>query len=52
MASEYILNKYYNQGGYNRPQLSGYVMKMIRELRPLTEAEWQLYYLSNIHDEV
>lgn len=51
MTSERILNKYYNQGGYNHPRLIGYMMKMIRELRPLTETEWQMYYLSNIHDE-
>lgn len=45
------LNYYYNKGGFNNPSKIGFMMKMIRELRPLTEDEWQIWYLSNVHNE-
>ncbi len=46
-AKEQILNKYYNIGGYNKPEKIGYMMKMIRQLKPITETEWKMWYLSN-----
>lgn len=49
MSREWILNKYYNMGGYNLPCRIGYMMKMIRELRPITIDEWQIWYLNNVH---
>lgn len=49
--SERILNNYYNRGGFNKPARIGYMMKMIRELRPLTEEEWRIWYLGHVHDE-
>lgn len=51
MASESTLNNYYNRGGYNKPSRIGFMMKMIRELKPLTQEEWQIWYLENVHDE-
>ena len=46
------LNLYYNQGQFNHPERIGYVMKLIRSLRPLTEAEWRAWYLTHVHDMV
>ena len=40
MASESLLNNYYNRGGYNQPSRIGFMMKMIRNLKPLTQEEW------------
>lgn len=51
MNIERILNNYYNIGGYNNPSRIGYMMKMIRELHPLTEEEWKIWYLENVHNE-
>ena len=51
MFTERIFNNYYNIGGFNKPQVIGYMMKMIRTLKPVTEAEWKLWYLKNVHDE-
>lgn len=51
MATEHILNEYYNTGHFNRPQLIGYMMRMIRDLKPLTVEEWKIWYLENVHDE-
>lgn len=51
MASEIVLNKYYNEGGFNDPHRIGYLMSMIRKLRPLTEEEWILWYLENVHGD-
>ena len=51
MANEQLLNSYYNKGGFNKPERIGYMMNMIRKLRPLTEEEWEIWYLKNIHDE-
>lgn len=51
MASESLLNNYYNRGGFNHPRRIGYMMKLIRDLRPLTQEEWQIWYLENIHNE-
>ncbi len=51
MATERLLNNYYNTGGYNQPARIGYMIKMIRNLKPLTEEEWKLWYLENVHDE-
>lgn len=44
------LNQYYNQGQFNHPDRIGYVMKLIRSLKPLTEAEWRAWYLANVHN--
>lgn len=51
MTSEGTLNNFYNRGGFNQPSRIGFMMKMIRELKPLTEEEWQIWYLNNVHDE-
>lgn len=51
MPSEAFMNNYYNRGGFNQPARIGYMMKMIRTLRPLTQEEWQIWYLENVHDE-
>lgn len=51
MATERLLNQYYNAGGYNHHARIGYMMKMIRSLKPFTEEEWKLWYLENVHDE-
>lgn len=51
MPSERIMNKYYNEGGFNHPELIGYMMSMIRKLKPLTLDEWKTWYFSNVHDE-
>ena len=51
MASESLLNNYYNRGGYNQPSRIGFMMKMIRNLKPLTQEEWEIWYLENVHDE-
>ncbi len=51
MTNESILNQYYNIGGFNKPSKIGYMMKMIRDLHPLTENEWRIWYLENVHDE-
>ena len=51
MASEHLLNYYYNIGGFNKPQRIGYMMNMIRRLKPLTMDEWEIWYLENVHDK-
>lgn len=51
MAPESLLNNYYNKGGYNKPSRIGYMMNMIRNLKPLTQEEWKIWYLENVHDE-
>jgi hypothetical protein len=51
MATERLLNNYYNTGGYNQPARIGYMINMIRSLKPLTEEEWKLWYIENVHDE-
>ena len=51
MPCEAILNTYYNIGGFNNPSRIGFMMKLIRTLRPLTLSEWKLWYLSNVHDD-
>ncbi len=51
MATEEILNRYYNKGKFNHPNRIGYMMGMIRNLEPLTEEEWRMWYLHNVHDE-
>lgn len=48
--NESVLNEYYNRGGFNSPQKIGYMMQMIRKLKPLTCSEWQQWYMSHIHD--
>lgn len=50
VINEHLLNKYYNIGGYNKPERIGYMMKMIRDLKPLSKEEWEIWYLSNVHD--
>ncbi len=52
MINEGILNNFYNRGGFNQPSRIGYMMKMIRELKPLTEEEWRIWYLKNVHNEL
>lgn len=52
MPNERIMNKYYNEGAFNDPHRIGYMMNMIRRLRPLTIDEWKTWYFSNVHDEV
>lgn len=51
MPNERVLNNYYNVGGFNAPARIGYVMSMIRKLRPLTVDEWKTWYFTNVHDE-
>ncbi len=51
MPSERILNKYYNEGAFNAPERIGYMMSYIRKLKPLTEEEWHIWYINNVHDE-
>lgn len=48
--NEAILNKYYNLGKFNSPAKIGYMMKMIRELKPVTMMEWMYWYFANRHD--
>lgn len=50
MSYERLLNYYYNIGGYNKPERIGYMMSLIRNLRPLTVEEWEIWYTDNIHD--
>lgn len=51
MAKEKDLNHYYNIGKFNHPSRIGYMMKMIRDVKPITEDEWKMWYLDNVHDE-
>lgn len=46
-----ILKEIYSKGGYGSPEKIGRVMRIIRDLRPLTEAEWRQSYLETVHDE-
>lgn len=48
---ERTLNDYYNRGKFNDSSRIGYMMSMIRNVRPLTADEWKNWYLSNVHDE-
>ena len=50
MKNEKAMNNFYNIGRFNHPNRIGYMMKMIRDLRPLTMEEWKLWYLENVHD--
>lgn len=50
-SRETLLNNYYNNGRFNDPNRIGYMMKLIRELAPLTEDEWRIWYFQHIHDE-
>lgn len=50
MYNEKTMNNYYNLGGFNRPQRIGYMMKMIRDLCPLTMEEWKSWYFENVHN--
>ncbi len=51
MKKEGLLNTYYNKGEFNHPARIGYMIKTIRQLSPLTEDEWRIWYLKNIHDD-
>lgn len=51
MLSESDMNFFYNKGGFNHSSRIGFIMKLIRTLRPLSEDEWRIWYLENIHDE-
>lgn len=51
MSEEKILNHYYNLGRYNNHNRIGYVMDLIRKLKPLTIEEWEEWYINNIHDK-
>ena len=47
---ESILNRFYNVGGFNKPERVGYLMKMIRNLKPSSMMEWMYWYFEHIHD--
>ena len=47
---EAILNRYYNIGGFNSPERIGYMMKMIRDLKPSSMMEWMHWYFEYVHD--
>ena len=49
--NETILNHYFNVGKYNHPSMIGYVMDAIRICKPITKAEWELYYFKNIRSQ-
>lgn len=51
MGNEFILNRYYNVGKINSSLKIGFLMDMIRTLKPFSKEEWMLWYLSNVHDE-
>jgi hypothetical protein len=51
MITEKFLNDYYNKAGLNKPVRIGYIMKLIRKLKPLTEEEWKNWYLEKVHNE-
>ena len=51
MENEFILNRYYNTGRFNSSLKIGFMMDMIRTLKPLSKEEWMLWYLNNVHDE-
>ena len=46
--NERILNQYFNKGKFNYPSEIGYVMNSIRECKPLTQEEWEMFYLENV----
>ena len=46
-----ILNQVYNDNGYNRISVIGPLMKMCRDLQPLTAEEWKQWYFDNVHSE-
>jgi len=50
MNNERVLNNFYNIGGFNKPARIGYMMSMIRNLKPLTLEEWKIWYLENVHN--
>lgn len=49
-AHEAILNRFYNVGGFNKPERIGYLMKMIRELKPSSMMDWMRWYFDHVHD--
>lgn len=49
-AHEAILNQYYNIGGFNRPERIGYMMKMIRDIKPSSMMDWMHWYFEHVHD--
>ena len=46
---EAVLNRFYNVGGFNKPERIGYMMKMIRELKPSSMMEWMYWYFEHVH---
>ena len=50
LTKEEKLNRYYTEGGFNNPRRIGYVIKLIRDLQPLTIEEWRNWYLEHIHN--
>jgi len=46
--NEKLLNYYFNIGKYNHPENIGFVMNSIRQCKPLTISEWEIYYFSNV----
>lgn len=51
IKNEKILNKCYNLSALNRPARIGYIMSMIRDVKPLTAREWREWYINNVHSE-
>ncbi len=49
-AREAKLSSYFSKGGFNSPQRIGYVIKLIKDLRPLTAEEWRIWYMENVHN--
>ena len=50
LTKEEKLNRYYTEGGFNNPRRIGYVIKLIRDLQPLTIEEWRNWYLEHINN--
>lgn len=46
---EAVLNRFYNVGGFDKPERIGYMMKMIRELKPSSMMEWMYWYFEHVH---
>lgn len=46
--NEKFMNQYFNMGKYNHPVNIGYVMNSIRQCKPLTITEWEIFYFENV----
>lgn len=51
MKQEKILNNYYNRLKLNHPDKIGYVMDMIRELKPESQEAFEKWYYKNVRSE-